>query len=268
MVFVVLMFVFGAWDVQQLAQLPSMAWLICAFFIAIGIPATYSRFPLDDLNPKFLKQILLCAAAFLLGVCWAGGFAYWRMSDALPHAWEQKDIAIEGVVASTPEATERGERFKFDVEKTFTKGAIVPKHISLNQYRAFQHGGSRYSNKNVEEDLGDLNQFHAGERWSLVVRLKRPHGTVNPHGFDFESWALAENIRATGSIKSKTGLKKIDDFVWRPSYVVEHLREQVQKRIVKVLAGKPYSGIIQALVMGDDSQIDIDDWQVFLRTGT
>lgn len=268
MIFVALMFVFGAWNVQQLAQLPSMAWLTCAFFIAIAISATYSRFSSDYLSHKFLKLTLFCAAAFLLGICWASGFAYWRMSDALPHDWEQKDIAIEGVVASMPEATERGERFKFDVERIFTKGAIVPKHISLNQYRAYQHGGSRYSNKDAREDAADLNQFHAGERWSLVVRLKRPHGTMNPHGFDFESWALAENIRATGSIKSKAGIRKVDNFVWRPSYVVEHLREQVQKRITKTLAGKPYSGIIQALVMGDDSQIDVDDWQVFLRTGT
>ncbi len=268
MIFVALMFVFGAWNVQQLAQLPSIAWLICAFFIAIAILATYSRFSSDYLSHQFLKRTLFCAAAFLLGICWASGFAYWRMSDELPHDWEQKDIAIEGVVASMPEATERGERFKFDVERILTKGAIAPKHISLSQYRAYQHGGSRYSNKDAREDVADLNQFHAGERWSLVVRLKRPHGTVNPHGFDFESWALSENIRATGSIKSKAGIRKVDSFVWRPSYVVEHLREQVQKRITKTLLGKPYSGIIQALVMGDDSQIDVDDWQVFLRTGT
>ena len=100
------------------------------------------------------------------------------------------------------------------------------------------------------------------------MRLKRPHGTQNPHGFDFESWALSENIRATGSIKSKAGLKKLDDFVWRPSYLVERLREQVKQRIAQTLTNKPYSGIIQALVIGDDSQISVDDWQVFLRTGT
>ncbi|MEO6118187.1 MAG: DNA internalization-related competence protein ComEC/Rec2, partial [Methylotenera sp.] len=120
-----------------------------------------------------------------------------------------------------------------------------------------------------------------------AVRLKRPHGTQNPHvsvrrgkmdsifplltldpGFDFESWALSENIRATGSIKTKAGLKKLKDFVWKPKYIVEHLREKVQQRINTVFGDKPYSGIIQALVIGDDSQIAADDWQVFLRTGT
>ena len=177
MIFAALMFVFGAWNVQQLAQLPCVTRLICAFFIAIAILVTHSRFSSDYLHPiylssKLLKQTLFCAAAFLLGVCWASGFAYWRMSDALPHAWEQKNIAIEGVVASVPEATEHGERFKFDVEKTFTKGAIVPKHISLNQYRANLYG--RDSNKEAGEDVADLNQFHAGERWALVVRLLTP----------------------------------------------------------------------------------------------
>jgi competence protein ComEC len=34
-----------------------------------------------------------------------------------------------------------------------------------------------------------------------------------------------------------------------------------------VLAGKPYAGVLQALVIGDESGISPDDWQVFLRTG-
>ncbi len=266
MIFLALMFVFGAWNVQQLAQLPSPTWLLCVacVVIVILITQTHPRFSASFLTSKFLKSTLLSAAAFLFGVFWASSFAYWRMSDELPHAWEQKTIAVEGVVASVPEATERGERFRFDVEKILTAGAVVPNHISLNQYRANTYG----DNKNTEGETDDLNQFKAGERWLLSVRLKRPHGTVNPHGFDFESWALAENIRATGSIKTKAGIKKLDNFVWRPSYIVEHVREKVQQRIVKGLENKPYSGIIQALVMGDDSQIVVEDWQVFLRTGT
>jgi competence protein ComEC len=54
------------------------------------------------------------------------------LSDELPHAGEQNPIAIEGVVASVVETVERGERIIFDVEKILTKGAIVPKYISLN----------------------------------------------------------------------------------------------------------------------------------------
>ncbi|MEQ1487155.1 MAG: DNA internalization-related competence protein ComEC/Rec2 [Methylotenera sp.] len=271
MILATLMFVFGVWVVQQFSQLPNLPWLLCALVAAILIFVAqfHPRFSKHFHTPKFLKVLLLSAAVFLLGVVWASSFALWRMSDELPHLWEQKTIAIIGVVASVPEATERGTRFRFDVEKILTKGAIVPRHISLNQYSANPYGaGGDVLSKSSEEDVAQVNQFHAGERWLFSVRLKRPHGTQNPHGFDFESWALGENMRASGSIKSKAGLKKLNNFVWRPSYIIEHLREKTQQRITRVLAGKPYSGVIQALVMGDDSQISAEDWQVFLRTGT
>lgn len=162
MILAALMFVFGAWVVQQMAQLPSLAWMVFAslaasmIFITQANPRFFRYFQL----PKFLKIGLFSIAAFLFGVCWASSFAVWRMSDELPHAWEQKTIAIEGVVASLPKATERGERFRFDVEKILTTDAIVPRHISLNQYRANQCG----SNNESEEDTTQFSQFHAGER--------------------------------------------------------------------------------------------------------
>ena len=99
------------------------------------------------------------------------------------------------------------------------------------------------------------------------MRLKRPHSTYNPHGFDFEAWALAENIRATGSIRNKSNYKKLDNFVFKPSYIVEHWRENIGNHISQALQNKPYSGVIRALVVGDDSQISQADWNVYLRTG-
>ena len=275
MIIAALMFVLGAWNVQQLAQLPNLYYLLCAciVFALIFFTQYHSRFFLYSHHRNFhthklFKYVLLSATAFVFGVCWASGFALWRMSDELPRAWEQKTIQIVGVVASVPEATEHGTRFRFDVEKILTKYAVVPQHISLNQYNAYQkYGSKRHQAANAEAVVTQLTNFKAGQRWQLFVRLKRPHGTANPHGFDFESWALSENIRATGSIKNNTENKKLNTFVWRPSYVIEHLRENIKQRISHVLAGKPYIGIIEALVMGDDSQIAVDDWQVFLRTG-
>ena len=270
MILAALMFVFGACVVQQLPQLPNVSWWLCAIaislillFLAQNHSYFSKNFRLTNLHAaRLLHRVLIATGAFLFGICWASGFAMWRMSDTLPHAWEQKTITIVGVVASLPETTEHGVRFQFDVENVTTPNAIVPRHISLSQYT-----NSQYDVKQVST-FETLTQFHAGERWQLAVRLKRPHGTQNPHGFDFESWALSENIRATGSIKTKAGLKKLKDFVWKPKYIVEHLREKVQQRINKVFGDKPYSGIIQALVIGDDSQIAAVDWQVFLRTGT
>src|SRR6185295_10649134 len=42
----------------------------------------------------------------------------------------------------------------------------------------------------------------AGERWRFTVRLRRPHGNLNPHGFDYEGWLLERGIGATGYVRS------------------------------------------------------------------
>jgi len=276
MILAALAFVFAAWLVQQMAALPSMDWLLsaaCAGMVMFLLQYQ-PRFAQYSCRQRMLRPVLLSLCAFLFGLCWAGGFALWRMSAALPHAWEQKTISVIGVVASLPETTERGVRFRFDVEKILTKDAVVPRHISLNQY-FFYKSAARPALKDSGKHAPPLSlpeaqhsHFKAGQRWQLAVRLKRPHGTQNPHGFDFESWALSENIRASGSIKNSDSNRLLQQLVWRPTYIIEHLRENVRQRITRVLADKPYTGIIQALVMGDDSQIRQDDWHVFLRTGT
>ena len=48
---------------------------------------------------------------------------------------------------------------------------------------------------------------------------------------------------------------------------MEAVREKIQHRMARVLADKPSSGVLQALVIGDESGISQGDWQVFLRTG-
>ncbi len=255
MIIFALGFVFGAWLLQLQSNLPAMqiAWILAPSFII------FIKF-----QHKYLKILSLFVLAGLLGFFWSAIFATIRLSDALPQDWQQKNIDIIGVVASLPEVTERGERFRFDVEKVLTNDALnppkIPQHISLNYYR--EVGSSK-----PENAPSLTNYFHAGERWQFTVRLKRPHSTYNPHGFDFEAWALAENMRATGTIRNKSAYKKLTNFVFKPSYLVENSREKIGNIITRTLANKPYAGVIRALVVGDDSQILQAQWDVFFRTG-
>jgi len=39
--------------------------------------------------------------------------------------------------------------------------------------------------------------------------------------------ALAENIRASGSIKTKANNNKLQNFVWQPKYMLERVREKI-----------------------------------------
>ena len=254
-------FVFGAWLLQQQPVLPSLYW--CLAIIPACLFVVKSQTFLFQ-TASLIKKISIFTFAALLGFLWAATFATIRLNDELPADWQQKSINIVGTIATLPEVIEKGERFQFDVEKILTKDSSktlkVPQHISLNFYRDTKP-------PNPENNPSLSNFFHAGERWQLTVKLKRPHSTYNPHGYDFEGWALENNIRATGSISSKSDYKKLHHFVWRPNYLVERTREKVGNQISQSLANKPYAGVIRALVIGDDSQITQAQWNVYLRTG-
>jgi len=246
----ILAFVFGVWLLQQQATLPSPAWF--AALVLIGLPFLVRRH-------AALFRVFIVLVSLLAGSLWASGMAHLRLADALPSEWESQDIQLIGVVASLPQLQERGERFLFDVERVVTDGAVVPQRISVARYFA---GYREFAPVHAKSD------FRPGERWRLTVRLKRPHGTYNPHGFDFEEWALERNIRATGYLRKNPDNARLTSLVYRPSYLVERVREAVRERFQSVLGDAPYAGVLLALAIGDDDAISDDDWETFRRTGT
>ena len=254
MTLLALAFVCGAWVLQQIPVLPSLIWL-APLLIPAWLAFHYRR---HGGVHRVLQRACLIVIAFTAGFFWAALCAQIRLCDALPTAWEGQDIQLVGVVASMPQMQERGERFEFDVEQILTKNAVAPRHISLSQFSDFAE----------KFDQSAPTSFHAGERWQLTLRLKRPHGSANPHGFDFEAWALERNIRATGYIRKDEQNQRMEAFVLRPGYLVEAAREKIRQRMATVLADNPYASVLQALAIGDDSAIVLADWQVFLRTGT
>jgi len=134
-----------------------------------------------------LAVLVLALAAGSGGFYYAAWRAELRLADALPAAYEGRDIRLVGVIDELPQSTDRGTRFAFAVESAIPAEAGVPSRVSLAWYSGFAAGAA-----------SDVPVLHAGERWMLAVRLKRPHGTVNPHGFDVEAWLLVNNLRATG----------------------------------------------------------------------
>jgi len=263
MTYLALVFVFGVWVLQQLPELPSLYWVL------LLIPCLFLAFLFHRISRPYsltCRNGCLLVVAFAAGFFWASGYAHHRLADELPSDWQGKNIQIIGVVASMPQQLERSDRFEFDVERVLTQDAdsnqavYVPAHISLAQYST--EFGSNQAAENP------TSQFHAGERWELTVRLKQSHGTANPHGFDFEMWALEHNIRATGYVRKDDGNQKLSNFVMRPTYIVEAIRENIRSRMQGVLVNQPYEGVLRALAIGDESGISQNDWQVFLKTGT
>jgi competence protein ComEC len=240
-------FALGVWLLQQQASLPAFgwAWLLPVFLLALLVPTR-------PLALRIARTLFLAAFAMGLGFYHAAWQAEQRLAVTLPDKWQGRDIDVIGVVADLPRKFEQGQHFGFDVEKVLTPQASVPEHIYLSTY---------YSRKTVPPVL------HAGERWKLTLRLKQPHGSSNPHGFDFELWALENNVRAVGYVNSKAHNKRLDRLAGGFNYRIQHWREWVRDRFDATLSAAPYAGVLTALAIGDQSSIPQEQWQVFTRTG-
>ena len=243
----IVFFAFGVWALQRAAELPAMqgAWALLLLAPMLGL----SR--LSGASRKWSGIVALAVLACVAGYYWAAARAHARMADELPTEWQGRDMALIGVVASLPQATDRSVRFELDVESVVTPGARAPRRVALSWWGR----------------AGTLPEVHAGERWHFHVRLKRPHGNVNPHGFDYEAWLLERGVRATGYVRGRPPPERVTALVQRPGYWVEALRERLRARVLDALATRPYAGIIAALAVGDQRAIPQAQWQTFTRTG-
>ena len=247
-------FALGVWLLQVQPELPGIARIAVALALACALLA----------GSRFLRRaapVFVLAAFAVFGFCWAAGFAELRLADCLDSELEGRDVAVTGVIAGLPQAFERGLRFDFDLESPETR---VPRRVVLSWYGDV-----------AGEKAQEPPPLRAGERWRFTVRLRRPHGSVNPHGFDYEAWLLERGIRATGYVRLPSRRsadpsarpERLAEFVPRPGYWIERVREAVRERFRAALPERRFAGVLVALAIGDQRAIDPDEWQLFARTG-
>ncbi|MEW4982246.1 MAG: DNA internalization-related competence protein ComEC/Rec2 [Cycloclasticus sp.] len=226
-----LLFCVGVVSIQLLPTLPPIYYLI---FLGILALAFY----------KWAKGLSLC----VLGFVWAASYAVSIQHNQLPRMLESQEILIRGKVVDLPVQESHSIRFLFDVE-TVVAPAVqhsFPSRIRLSWY-------------------GRGKEFKSGEKWQLLVKLKRPHGLLNPHGFDYEKWLFQQNIGATGYIRKSSDNQRLSQAsLWD----VGRWRESLKGYLESALVGSEYIGVIKALVLGDRSDISAVQWEVFRKTGT
>jgi competence protein ComEC len=221
-------FASGAALLQLQAALPSLLWAgVLPLLLALGI----------------WKRVFLVVFCLAAGFLWAAAWAHWRIADRLAPALEGRDLEVVGVISSLP-TSGASPRFELEPESA---AARLPRKLLVTWYDA-------------------TSPVHPGERWLFTLRLRRPHGLVNPHGFDYEAWLLERGIGATGYVRNRPEPKKIGS---RNSFLdrIEQLRQAVRERFLGTLGPTPAAGILAALAIGDQRSISGEEWRLFNRTG-
>lgn len=262
-----------AWQLQQ----PQLwFWGIYASFLMLA-SVLLSFFAINSVLNKPLLRMRGRRATWLWGLCALMlGFAScgWRaaafQSAQLDPALEGRDVLVTGVVSAMPQPQEGGIRFRLRVEYALLDGSPVklPANLQLGWY-----GDLATQTQDEQTQLQrQPAPLHAGERWQMTLRLKAPHGNLNPHGFDYELWLWEQGIQATGYVR--TSSKDAPPRYLGPAgwYPIERARQAVRSAIVeKVDDGSAQkqriAGVLAALVTGDQAAIDRADWDVFRTTG-
>jgi len=235
-----------------------------AFLSGILLFQQFAELPLTSTTQTVLWMVLLLLVMpavwffrrmrsllfLVIGFHWAWLQAALILSTPLPPALEKQDLVIQGAIASLPQKTGHKWRFLFDIDQIQYQGNIlekVPHHVRLNWY------------KNVPE-------LSVGDRWQLTVRLKRPHGFMNPGGFDYEGWLFQQRIQAIGYIRDSEENRLLISDV--SHYPLQRLRQSLASAISTQLNEPGFNGIITALAIGERQAISQPQWEVLRKTGT
>jgi competence protein ComEC len=210
--------------------------------------------------------LCLSVAALLLAFLQGAWRAEARLAQALPEAWEGRDVRVSGRVASLPSATAGlagapGWRFEFEVDEAHAGPAKqdpplrLPARLLLSWFA----------------EAGDAAPLlGAGERWHFVVRLKRPQGLMNPYAFDHELWLFEQDLRATGVVRAAAAggpANQPQRVAPAPWWSLDAWRQRLREALQRQVSDPAHAGVLAALSLGDQAAIARADWALFRDTG-
>ena len=252
-------FILGIAWLQQQSTLPNKSVIALLGGVAVLL-FCLSFVPFFTRHGRWVVIPIRAFAGLMFGIAWSSFLAVSTLSQNLPKELENRDLVVTGTVSGLPRVAEENIRFRFQVETAVCEGRAVTLPDSVLLSWKTKHGPSA-----VQPDVSP------GQKWQLNVRLKRPHGSANPEGFDYELQLFEQNIRATGYVRDDRRLLSrnflIDSFVPTPLNGVNALRYRLRERILRALPDGEYTGVIVALVIGEQHAISRQDWDIFNRTG-
>lgn len=227
----ILAFVAGILAVHSLRELPPAPWLLL-LALPILLPWRW-RLPF---------------ALFALGLL----LTCWRAQGLLDQRWpperQDQQAWVQGRVASLPESNTHPS-LKGEAQETVWRFLFEPEADGVPQrIRVAWYGGPQ--------------KLSGADCWRLKLRLKSPHGSLNPGGSDYEGWLFRQGIGATATVVEGQPCADASGYQvlrWRQD-IVDHLRGWLPQH--------PGLGLVAAMIVGDTSMLRDADWDDFRQTGT
>lgn len=229
---------------------------------------------------RFSVIAMMCGA--LLSFSQSGWRAQVFIAQAMPADLEGRDIELVGRVQGLPQFAPQALRFGLRVEQAQVDGRAValPPEIALSWYmsrivqpeldsieKADATDGQIYREALAEQARRQPQPVVPGERWQMTVRLKAPHGHINPHGHDHELRLWEQGVGALGYVRTAARHAAPVRLHAPRGAWIDRARLATRSAIYQAIDSSTSAGVIAALVMGDQQAIERADWDLFRATG-
>ncbi|WP_168203160.1 DNA internalization-related competence protein ComEC/Rec2 [Marinobacter fonticola] len=196
-----------------------------------------------------LRTLSICFSCLVLGLLWASWSASERLEDQLPDQSQLPSQTVEGYRCSlVAPGAYNSSRFDFCVVRWVENDPEVER---VEKLRLALYGA----------EPGAVLPL----RMRLAVRLKPPHGSVNPQGFRYETWLFRHGFGATGSVREWT---PAPDIACGPGCRYHQWRESVAAKLSERYGQLEAYPLMEALLLGERRLLDAEDWALFQATGT
>ncbi len=214
---------------QQLPALPGAVWYVPGAILALL---------------ALERRRLYWLFTGLLAFAWAATAAHRHLGDWLPAGKEGGDFAVRGWVDGFPTGGAIRRSFSFQV--VAAADPAVPRRLRLGWYDA-------------------PKGLVPGATLELTVRLERPHGHLNPAGFDYERWLLTQGYGATGYVRAG---RAVPDRRWRPARAWLRVRARLAADIAAAAPTPSAAALLTALAIGERYGFTDAEWSDLQRSGT
>jgi competence protein ComEC len=245
-------------------QQPALSgvWIYWGFVLLAIILISLVATKTIAIRQHILLPVWMLVAGFAMGWGSTGLRAAHFLDTVLNPALEGQDLRVVGVVQGLPQSSEAGLRFDLQVEQALRDGqpVVLPARLAVGWYANDGRGANGLA-------VGGPATVRAGERWGLTLRVKAPHGSMNPHGFDYELWLWEQGIQATAYVRTSAKDLPPERLAQTGEAPVALVRQAVRDRILAQVPDRRAAGLLAALVVGDQAALELNDWDVFRATG-
>ncbi len=104
-----------------------------------------------------------------------------------------------------------------------------------------------------------------GDRWELVVRLRRPRTAGNPGAYDPEAWYFSQRVGAAGRVVAHPR-NRLTGAGFGSALL--RLRQRLADRIGAAVGSTGSAAVLAAITVGSRHGLGTEQWERFARTGT